>query len=474
MQLKTQNVSFPALFRLVKLWAQAHECNDASQSTLNSTALTCLCVFFLQRLGVLPPLRALCEPRLAEGGARLLDARLRHLWVDEGALDLLVAAVDARAAEINAAKRRHRRGDGAEGEHAAHAAAAAAAEGLQVSQLFAGFLAFWERPFAAWAAGRLRDWRPDCWDARGKRARHAKAYLCPLEDPFDADDNPARAVGSEAVPAGRQDIYIAAALGTGAAALRRVLGDAPQGEARRAPRDAALRVLRALAWTWGLRGLRLLRPPLPAHQLAVLEAAAARGAAAGGVNGPGSAHEALLEHLGEEVADEDVLDHHCWRRLLALQRERQRQETMQRAREMAQRRQEAQPAAKAAAARDEAPLEAAFGGLAIASAGSTQQQQQQEQQEQEQDEEQQQEDQQQQREPRSRPGRRRGARKPRQEQQQGQPPPPPPPPRPAQQQQHQQRQGGSSQQQAAGDAEAARAAPRRRYHAVRRQAQPAN
>lgn len=31
--------ALPALYRLVKLWAQAHDLNDASRSTFNSTSL---------------------------------------------------------------------------------------------------------------------------------------------------------------------------------------------------------------------------------------------------------------------------------------------------------------------------------------------------------------------------------------------------------------------------------------------------
>ncbi|KAI8464273.1 MAG: hypothetical protein J3K34DRAFT_120977 [Monoraphidium minutum] len=250
---------FPALFRLVKLWARTHECNDASQSTFNSTALMYMVIFFLQTLGVLPPLRALCPDELARlprppgapadpaaaaggrGGAdeeyeevRLLDPRLRSLWVRPAALDDLIAAVEARAAAANERKRAALSGNGAAAAAAAaggdpHAAAAVAAVRFELTQLLAGFLLYWEAPLAAWGEGRLRDWRPDVWNGGWRCARFSKAYLCPLEDPFDATDNPARSIGSASVSPGGQHLYIAAAVGSNAAALRRLLADAGGG-----------------------------------------------------------------------------------------------------------------------------------------------------------------------------------------------------------------------------------------------------
>jgi hypothetical protein len=186
-----------------------------------------MCIFFLQRLGVLPPLRALCPKELARlpapppldqqqrqqqqqqqqqaddpifggteaaravlssdgssgggggGGSaggredvRLLDPRLRGLWVREEALDDLVAAVDGRAADLNRAKQRALAANGsgggavaggvahadadADGGAGAHAAAAVAAVGHDLTQLLVGFLCYWELPFGAWAEGRHR------------------------------------------------------------------------------------------------------------------------------------------------------------------------------------------------------------------------------------------------------------------------------------------------------------------------------
>jgi DNA polymerase sigma len=47
---------------LVKLWASAHDLNDASRSTFNSTSLLYMTVFFLQTRQLVPPLCALVDP----------------------------------------------------------------------------------------------------------------------------------------------------------------------------------------------------------------------------------------------------------------------------------------------------------------------------------------------------------------------------------------------------------------------------
>lgn len=255
---------FPALFRLVKLWARTHECNDASRSTLNSTALMYMCIFFLQRVGVLPPLRMLCPEELTKlpknhhdvagsghqhhphqhhkhqgkahaqqhvqedgqqgvvGGEeqqqdgygeeqqpqqpssslngthmleqqqhqhqsnestesnkdlRLLDPRLRSLWVRPDALDALIKVVEDRAVKVNERKQLAHSGaarnssasgsgggseGGSEGEEGdvammdAHAAAAVAAVKHDLTQLLVGFLLYWEIPLGVWAEGRHR------------------------------------------------------------------------------------------------------------------------------------------------------------------------------------------------------------------------------------------------------------------------------------------------------------------------------
>lgn len=50
--------------RLVKLWAAAHDLNDASRSTFNSTSLLYLTMFYLQLQQLLPPLKELVESNL--------------------------------------------------------------------------------------------------------------------------------------------------------------------------------------------------------------------------------------------------------------------------------------------------------------------------------------------------------------------------------------------------------------------------
>lgn len=45
------------LFRLVKCWAAAHDLNDASRSTFNSTSLLYLTIFYLQLRQLVPPIK---------------------------------------------------------------------------------------------------------------------------------------------------------------------------------------------------------------------------------------------------------------------------------------------------------------------------------------------------------------------------------------------------------------------------------
>jgi DNA polymerase sigma len=56
--------------RLVKLWASAHDLNDASRSTFNSTSLLYMTAFFLQTRQLVPPLSALVDPALLNDPGR--------------------------------------------------------------------------------------------------------------------------------------------------------------------------------------------------------------------------------------------------------------------------------------------------------------------------------------------------------------------------------------------------------------------
>jgi DNA polymerase sigma len=60
------------LCRLVKLWAAAHDINDASRSTFNSTSLLYLTTFFLQTRQLVPPLQELVDPALLNDPAKRL------------------------------------------------------------------------------------------------------------------------------------------------------------------------------------------------------------------------------------------------------------------------------------------------------------------------------------------------------------------------------------------------------------------
>jgi DNA polymerase sigma len=56
----------------VKLWAAAHDINDASRSTFNSTSLLYLTVFFLQTQHLAPSIKDLVDAALLNDPARRL------------------------------------------------------------------------------------------------------------------------------------------------------------------------------------------------------------------------------------------------------------------------------------------------------------------------------------------------------------------------------------------------------------------
>ncbi len=63
-------------------------------------------------------------------------------------------------------------------------------------------------PFQAWHAGRHRDHRVCPWFGTWREARWQRPYLFSVEDPFDDQDNAARAVGT-ATHSGGTSAYIA-------------------------------------------------------------------------------------------------------------------------------------------------------------------------------------------------------------------------------------------------------------------------
>lgn len=85
-----------ALYRLVKLWAQAHDLNDASRNTLNSTSLLYMTIFYLQQRQLLPPLKELVpDDLLLQPSSRLLQGSHKQLWADPQQLQQLLHAVQA-------------------------------------------------------------------------------------------------------------------------------------------------------------------------------------------------------------------------------------------------------------------------------------------------------------------------------------------------------------------------------------------
>jgi hypothetical protein len=86
--------------RLVKLWACAHELNDASRNTFNSTSLLYLAIFFLQQQQLLPPLASLvAAEQLNDGSKPPLHAA--NKWVAARRVRVHTPALQRRRPRIN-------------------------------------------------------------------------------------------------------------------------------------------------------------------------------------------------------------------------------------------------------------------------------------------------------------------------------------------------------------------------------------
>jgi DNA polymerase sigma len=73
-------VRYASRCRLVKLWASAHDLNDASRSTFNSTSLLYLTIFYLQLQQLVPPLHELVDPlQLNDQTCRLLHPANKYV-----------------------------------------------------------------------------------------------------------------------------------------------------------------------------------------------------------------------------------------------------------------------------------------------------------------------------------------------------------------------------------------------------------
>lgn len=130
-----------ALYRLVKLWAQVHDLNDASRSTFNSTSLLYMTIFYLQQLQVLPPLQELVpQELLLQPNARLLQGGNKQLWEDPQRLRQLFAAVQSSMSTWSV-QQQHRQ------QHQQPPA---------LSSLLLGFFQFWSGSLTDWVLERNR------------------------------------------------------------------------------------------------------------------------------------------------------------------------------------------------------------------------------------------------------------------------------------------------------------------------------
>lgn len=125
------------LYRLVKLWAQAHDLNDASRGTLNSTSLLYLTILYLQQVHLLPPLQELV-PRelLQQPQARLLQGGNQQVWDDPQRLTRLLTAVQGRMAAWVAGHQQQQLPG--------------------VGQLLLGFFQMWGGQLSDWVLGKNR------------------------------------------------------------------------------------------------------------------------------------------------------------------------------------------------------------------------------------------------------------------------------------------------------------------------------
>ncbi|KAF8064505.1 HESO1 [Scenedesmus sp. PABB004] len=223
------------LYRLAKSWAAAHDLNDASRATVNSTALLYMVLFFLQRRSLAPPLRALIDDALlSDRGARPLAGGNVALCDDDARRGALLAAAERAAARWAADRAR------------------AGAPRPPLWELLVSFWETWSGDLADCVLGRKLGLVASLWVGDWAPGGFAKPYTFAIEDPFDDADCPARAVGTldnfnRGTPA-----LICHVFGASARAAARFLGrGAPP------PAPAALRgELRALlAWLFGPRAV---------------------------------------------------------------------------------------------------------------------------------------------------------------------------------------------------------------------------
>jgi hypothetical protein len=174
--LATCDPTLPHLYRLIKVWASAHNINDASQGTLNSTALLLMVIFYLQhpitgagglKGPFLPPIQWLVqggsvedpkveqpEGPLAAVNGRLLERQYQGLWSEPQVLEDLTEYMAGQAAKWKAHRaagqqeyqqQQQEEGQGLSGE---------ACYGHLADFLY-GFFSFWAEKTHAWICRTL-------------------------------------------------------------------------------------------------------------------------------------------------------------------------------------------------------------------------------------------------------------------------------------------------------------------------------
>ncbi|WIA19118.1 hypothetical protein OEZ85_003766 [Tetradesmus obliquus] len=177
--------SLSPLYFLVKLWAQAHDLNDASRSTFNSTSLLYMTIFYLQQLQMLPALSELVPGELLrQPEERLLQGENKKQWDNPKQLQLLLQAVRQRTADWQQQYQQRQQQQPAP----------------RLGSLLQGFFQMWSGPLSNWALGKSRDMHADLWRGTWAPGSFAKRHIFSLQDPFDASDCPARPV-SQGLPA---------------------------------------------------------------------------------------------------------------------------------------------------------------------------------------------------------------------------------------------------------------------------------
>jgi hypothetical protein len=230
---------FEPLYRVVKAWAKAHNLNDGSRATFNSWCLILVFISYLQSPScpagpLLPPLRALFFAEEEDEETRILSPNSKY---DAGAA-LDIARIRAMSARAELVEKRN-----------------LSKRSPPLIELFAGFVDFvlelLNHSLETFSKGHEKDrvclmpWTGSVTNVPPDRF-HGRVYAFMVEDPFDADDNVGRTLGTwKDEPQQKLGFLIAAFHST-----RDILNDLMTF--RSSTRESETRRAReALAWLYG-------------------------------------------------------------------------------------------------------------------------------------------------------------------------------------------------------------------------------